>query len=178
MVNSETTPSLEDEQDPGFKAAQAWFLANEIDMEKREEALAQEIGRLLDIDPKILSGKMRHRREQLDAVERLTDAENWSDEMREMELDRAIELAIEQLRQIPGVERAVSAAEWKHDLPAKVLAALPEALAEVRRNRLDARLKKGSVVHELQQLLATKYGRPVSKESIAPAVPADFASRD
>ena len=42
--NAETTLSPEDEQDPGFKAAQAWFLANEIDREKREEALAQRDG--------------------------------------------------------------------------------------------------------------------------------------
>ena len=47
--------------------------------------------------------------------------------MREMELDRMIELAIEQLRMIPGVERAIRAAERKRDLPAKVLAELPGA---------------------------------------------------
>ena len=71
-----------------------------------------------------------------------------------------------------------SAAERKSHLPEEVLAALPEALAEVRRTQPDGRIKKGSVVHELQQLLASKHGRPVSKAKIARAVPADFASRD
>jgi hypothetical protein len=98
--------------------------------------------------------------------------------MRKIEFDRAIEFAIEQLRQIPGVERAVRVAERERDLPAKVLAALPEALAEVRRTRPDARPKKGSVVHELQQLLTSKHGLIASKARIARAVPPDFASRD
>jgi hypothetical protein len=167
-----------DEQDAGFKAAEAWFRANEIGMARRAKALARAIARRLGIGPKVLYGKTRDAQQRLEAVEERAAVKGWSDEMRKIELDRAIELAIEQLRQIPGVERAVSAAEWERDLPAKVLAALPEAMAEVRRNRPDARLKKGSVVHELQQLLANKHGRRVSKERIARAVPADFASRD
>jgi hypothetical protein len=178
MVNSETTLSPEDEQDPGFKAAQAWFLANEIGMEKREEALARVIAERLGIRLEVLLGRARDAQQRLEAVEQLAEAQGWSDEMRKIEFERAIELATEQLRQIPGVERAVRVAERKRDLPAKVMAALPEAVAEVRRNRPDARLKKGSVVHELQQLLASKHGGRVSKARIARAVPADFASRD
>jgi hypothetical protein len=54
MVNSETTLSPEDEQDPGFKAAQAWFRANEIGMARREKALARALARRLGIRPKVL----------------------------------------------------------------------------------------------------------------------------
>jgi hypothetical protein len=166
-----------DEQDPGFRAAQAWFLAKEIDMEKREEALARDIGRRLDIDPKILDGKLRHLREQLDAVELLAGARNWSDEMRKIELDRMVELSIEQLRMIPGIERAIRAATRKRDLPALVSAELPGARS-VAQKYPDADPKKGSVVLEIKRMLQEKHGMRVSKAQIAKAMPADFASRD
>lgn len=178
MVNPETTFSSEDEHDPGFKAAKTWFRANEINMARRELARAREIARRLGIRPKVLYGRTRAAQQALKTVEELAAAQGWSEEMREIERDRAIEFSIEQLRQIPGVERAVAAAEWERALPAKVLAALPEALTEVRRNRPDTRPKKGSVVHELQQLLVSKHDRRVSKAKIARAMPADFASRD
>jgi hypothetical protein len=174
-VNPETTLSPDDEQDPGFRAAQAWFLDNEIELEKREEALARAIAERLGIRLEVLRGQARNAQQRLEVVEQLAEAQGWSDEMREIEIDRAIEFATEQMRQIPGVERAVRVAERERDLP---LAALPEALAEVRRTQPDARPKKGSVVHELQQLLASKHGGRVSKARIARAMPTDFASRD
>jgi hypothetical protein len=177
-MTKRATPHGDDEQDPGFKAAQTWFRANEIFMARRENALARAIAERLGIRPKVLRGRTRDAQQRLEAVVELAAVKGWSAEMREIEFDRAIDLAIEQLRQIPGVERAIRAAERERDLPEKVLAALPEAVAKVRRRWPDARVMKGSVVHELQQLLASKHDRPVSKARIARAVPADFASRD
>ena len=164
-------------QDPGFKAARAWFFDNETNREKREEALALRMARLLRIHPNVLYGKIGYILERLDALEAQADAEGWSDEMRRIERRRHVRLAIEHLRQIPWVEQAIRAARRASDLPMQVLAQLPAALSEVRSKHPNARPQKRLVVHEIKRLLKEK-GYTVSKERIAQILPSDFASRD
>jgi hypothetical protein len=163
------------EDDAGFKAAEAWFFANEVEKEEGEEKLAKEIGRRLGINPQILRGKMHHLREQLDTVEMLADAKNWGNEMREIERDRVFDLGVEQLRMIPWIEKAIMGATRKPDLLALALAELPEAQSAAKKG--NAALKKGSVVSEMKRLLQEKHDLPVSKERIA-RLRIDFVSRD
>ena len=75
MVNPETAFSPEDELDAGFRAAQAWFLANEVEMEEREQALARRSAAVFGIDPNVLCGQDALLREQLDTVGVLADAQ-------------------------------------------------------------------------------------------------------
>src|SRR5262249_23185574 len=130
------------DRDAGFKAAKAWFEANEAGMDEREQILAQEIGRQLGIGPNVLCGKLRHLREHVDTVGLRADAENWSDEMRKIEFDRVVDLAIEQLRTVPAIERAITAAMQRHELPTLVLAELPIVVWVMRKHRPAAKPQK------------------------------------
>jgi hypothetical protein len=165
-------------QDPGFKAARAWFFDNETNREKREEALALRMARLLRIDPNVLYGKIGYIQQNLDALEQQADAEGWSDEMCKIERRRQIRFAVEHFRQIPWVVQAIRAARHDRELPMHVSAELPAALTKVRKDYPNAEPQKGLVVHEIKCQLTEKHGLRVSKERIARALSPDFASRD
>ena len=178
MVTPDTALSAELELDAGFRAAKDWFFANEVEREESDLALARKMARLLRIRPQVLYGKTCYAQERLQTVEKLAAAEGWSDEMLKFELRRARRFAVEELRQLPWVERAINAAQRDRALPGRVMAALPAALSAVKKDHPNNEPQKGTVVHELQQLLASEHGGRVSKARIARALPADFASRD
>jgi hypothetical protein len=85
-----------------------------------------------------------------------------------------MEFAIEQLRQIPGVERAISAARGDRELPSQIMALLPAALSTVRNSHPNVRPQKGLVAHEIKRLLEVKHGLRVSERRIAGTLPRNF----
>ena len=134
MVTPDTALSAGSELDAGFKAAKAWFFDNEIDREKREQALARKMARLLRIRPQVLYGKIGYTQERLETVEEQAAAEGWSDEMRKIELRRARSASpSNSCGRYRGCERAISAAQRDRDLPRQVMAALPAALSRCGR---------------------------------------------